>query len=567
MGLRPLWQRAAVLGSLWAASEIVLGSFLHNLRVPFSGHILTAIGVVLLVAGHRTWPLKGLLVRAGLIAALMKSASPSAVLLGPMVAIAMEGLLMEGAVRVLGGRTLGYALGGALAMSWTLGQKLASLLITYGVDLVRVYQDLVAVAERQVGSIPLGPWGPVLVLAVLNVALGVGAGLAGARLGMDGRAGVTPGGPRPLPEGWRKRVGGVPGSGPRPRLPFLVLWAAALPLGLLLFGTLPLAGKAALAGTVVLTAVARYGRALRRLARPGFWVGLLVVTMLAGGVTGALSPEEGMGWGGGLLIGVGMSLHAIFVTMCFAALSTELSHPLLKRKLEEVGGGQLHRGVHAAFATLPLVVASLPTGREFLRRPLASLRGLLPRMGEWLQALEEPLNVVGVVTGSRGEGKTTTVTAVVEGLRGEGLRVGGILAPGGIRENLRWSVDLLDLGSGERSAMATRDPDSPWPVLGAFRVSPEALEAGRRALSPEAAKVADLLVVDEVGPWELAGEGWAGALESLYGTGTPLLLVARRSLVEDVVARFAPGGTRVWDIAAVGADEIRVDLLASIPTP
>ena len=46
-GLDPLWQRAAVLGSLWAASEIVLGSFLHNLRVPFSGHSLTAIAIVI----------------------------------------------------------------------------------------------------------------------------------------------------------------------------------------------------------------------------------------------------------------------------------------------------------------------------------------------------------------------------------------------------------------------------------------------------------------------------------------------------------------------------------------
>jgi hypothetical protein len=89
--LSPLWQRAAVLGSLWAASEIALGSFLHNLRVPFAGHALTAIAVAVLVAGHRTWPQEGLLVRAGLIAAVMKSTSPSAVLFGPMVAIVMEG--------------------------------------------------------------------------------------------------------------------------------------------------------------------------------------------------------------------------------------------------------------------------------------------------------------------------------------------------------------------------------------------------------------------------------------------------------------------------------------------
>jgi len=180
--LSPLWQRAAVLGSLWAASEIVLGSFLHNLRVPFAGHFLTAIAVAVLVAGHRTWPQKGLLVRAGLIAAVMKSTSPSAVLFGPMVAIAMEGVAMEAGVRLLGGRLPGYALGGALAMSWTLAHKVGSLLMTYGTGVVPLYGEVVTWAERQVGPIPLGAWGPLAALAALNFAAGAAAAAAGARL-------------------------------------------------------------------------------------------------------------------------------------------------------------------------------------------------------------------------------------------------------------------------------------------------------------------------------------------------------------------------------------------------
>jgi hypothetical protein len=41
------WIKASIMGTIWAASEIVLGSFLHNLKVPFSGNILTAIGLVI----------------------------------------------------------------------------------------------------------------------------------------------------------------------------------------------------------------------------------------------------------------------------------------------------------------------------------------------------------------------------------------------------------------------------------------------------------------------------------------------------------------------------------------
>jgi len=34
------WLRASVIGSLWASVEIILGSFFHNIRIPFAGTIL-----------------------------------------------------------------------------------------------------------------------------------------------------------------------------------------------------------------------------------------------------------------------------------------------------------------------------------------------------------------------------------------------------------------------------------------------------------------------------------------------------------------------------------------------
>ena len=556
--LSSVWQRAAVLGSLWAASEIVLGSFLHNLRVPFSGHILTALAIVILVAGHRSWPDRGLLVRAGLIAALMKSASPSAVLLGPMVAITMEGVIMELGVRFLGGGTWGYLLGGSVAMSWTLIQKILNLLLTYGVDLIRLYGDLIALAERQIGSVPLGPWGPIAALAALNVCLGASAALAGQRLG--GRSGDATGpgagGAGALPTEWSRRLGLGPGHTTRPSLLFLAFWVVVTPLGLAGIGTLPLSGKVLLAGGAVLIAAGRYGRALRRLGRPGFWIGLLVITMGTGAISGALSPENGQGWIGGLGIGAGMSLHAVFVTMCFAGLSTELAHPVIRRWMEGVGGGQLHGGIQAAFATLPLVVASLPPGEEFRRHPVQTLARLLPRLEDWLRALRDPVRGVGVVTGDKGQGKTTCVEEVVAGLRGRGVVVGGILAPGKLRDGRRWSIDLVDLCSGSRIPLASREPEATWQTLGSFWVNPEGLALGRQALSPEVARGVHLVVVDEVGPWELAGEGWSAALDILVGMGIPLLVVVRKDLVGEVMTRFGLLGLPVWDVAQSTPEEI-----------
>ena len=162
-----IWRKAAVLGSIWAASEIVLGSFLHNVRAPFSGEILTAIGIAVLVAGHRLWPERGLLWRAGIVCAIMKSISPSAVLLGPMIAIAMEGLLVEAGIRLPGAGRAGYIIGGGLAMTWALAQKAANLLLFYGPDTVKIYLRGADWLRANLGFGAGDPWTPLIPLTAI----------------------------------------------------------------------------------------------------------------------------------------------------------------------------------------------------------------------------------------------------------------------------------------------------------------------------------------------------------------------------------------------------------------
>ena len=82
--LNQKWIKASVLGSVWAASEIVLGSFLHNIRMPFSGNVLVGIAMILLISASHLWKEKGVIWRSGLIAALLKTMSPSAIIFTPI---------------------------------------------------------------------------------------------------------------------------------------------------------------------------------------------------------------------------------------------------------------------------------------------------------------------------------------------------------------------------------------------------------------------------------------------------------------------------------------------------
>ena len=123
------WLKASVIGSLWASIEIILGSFLHNLRIPFAGTLLAILGVCLLVAFSQIWHEKGLFWRSGVICAVMKSISPSLIILGPMIGIMYEAILLELFILFFGRNIFAYAIGGMFAISSILIQKLISDLL------------------------------------------------------------------------------------------------------------------------------------------------------------------------------------------------------------------------------------------------------------------------------------------------------------------------------------------------------------------------------------------------------------------------------------------------------
>ena len=181
--LKEQWIKASIMGSMWASVEIVWGSFLHNLRVPFSGHILTAIGLIILISASYRWKDKGLFWRAGIICALLKTMSPSAVIYGPMIAIVSEALLLEASVGLYGKKRHGYTLGAILAMSWNLVQAIISKVIAYGYNLVKLYESIMVYAQKQLHTDIDMVWAPIVLLLIIYVLLGMGTAIAGISIG------------------------------------------------------------------------------------------------------------------------------------------------------------------------------------------------------------------------------------------------------------------------------------------------------------------------------------------------------------------------------------------------
>ncbi|HAH30868.1 MAG TPA: hypothetical protein DCL44_00980 [Elusimicrobia bacterium] len=534
-----IWRKAAVLGSLWAASEIVLGSFLHNARIPFSGEFLTAIGIVILVSGHRLWPERGLLWRAGLVCAAMKSVSPSAVIFGPMIAISMEGLLAEAGVRLLGGNTAGYLLGGGLAMIWALLQKIGTMLLFYGPDTVALYSRGLERLRSLAGLGPGNLYGPLLFLLGLYFI----GGLVAAVMGISAKY-VTAGQPTVTElEKINKRTSVAPAPGRKYSSWAFVFHALFLAAAMSAGRKFPPALLCLVAGCYAAGCAHFYPRAGTLLKRTGIWAGVLTVSLLAGLVLG--SPVSGLY----------MALRAFVLTMGFAAIGEELLNPAIRSRLVRLFGPEFFDTLEQAFDTLPTVLNAMPGGAELARNPVKSLSNSITRMPGWLAALDG--QKVFIITGGHGSGKSSLAADLAEALRVSGKKPGGILSVGLWKNGERKGFDVIDLVSGVKVPLCRKGGSGTGTSTGDFNFYGEGISAGLKALSSERLTHANVVFVDEVGFLELEGKGWAPALTQLRELKMPLIIVVRDYLLERITGLLTLDNPVVWE---AGKTDINVAL-------
>lgn len=167
----------AVFGALWGAVEISLGSVLNVLKVPLSGAMLTAIGLVVAMTARIFVPIRGSTLFIGIIAMILKLFSIGSIVIGPMIGILAAALIAEVCLSLFRKpMRLAFMIAGGLGVLWTLIQPFFTGLLLFGRDIVDIWMGLLREGSQLLGVQPEAAIWILLALVGLRLLIGAAAG-------------------------------------------------------------------------------------------------------------------------------------------------------------------------------------------------------------------------------------------------------------------------------------------------------------------------------------------------------------------------------------------------------
>jgi hypothetical protein len=374
-----IWLRASILGGIWASSEIIIGSFLHNLRIPLAGMLLSAISVFILTAFDKQWKINGVIWRAGIIAALMKSISPSAVIFGPMIGIFCEALIFHIVVVVFGRNIFGYSLGGALAVAWSFIQMIAGILIVYGSNIVLLYSNVIKSVFNMLYIKNADPSLLIIVLLVLHLLFGIIAAVFGYFVKKN-----TANETMDFTKQGHHNTEGSESSFKKHSLVYLSVVIVAMVLGLGYVGGKNYIFSSLYLLLFVIASVMRYGSLLKRVVNTKFWIEIAFIALFSSFFLSKLGGQPFFSLNG-FNAGYQMIFRAVLLSFSFNIMSIELSNPKIKSLFNNKRLRNASGALETSFNTLPILISVLAVNKKKVNKPLVLVSEFIDSADKWIE--------------------------------------------------------------------------------------------------------------------------------------------------------------------------------------
>ena len=142
------------------------------------------------------------------------------------------------------------------------------------------------------------------------------------------------------------------------------------------------------------------------------------------------------------------------------------------------------------------------------------------------------------LTGRPGVGKTTVAIAAAKLLQKRGLLVDGFYSREIRERGVRRGFEMIDFVTGERIVLADVGIDGPR--IGKYKVNMKGIENFIPRIVDRAARGAQVILCDEIGPMELLSPSFKRSMSTLLSVvDKKLIVVVHRSMRDPVMKAFA----------------------------
>ncbi|MBN1300740.1 MAG: hypothetical protein JW995_05955 [Melioribacteraceae bacterium] len=141
----------AVFAAVWGLAEISIGTFLHASKIPFRGAIMSLAAIMILVCARSVINYKGSLILLGIVTATFRLFLGVGFNITPFIAILLESLIAEIVLNKFGYNRITCVITGAAIMVYTLLHGLIMQAVFLGMDIYKIYYELVLSFTNKIG--------------------------------------------------------------------------------------------------------------------------------------------------------------------------------------------------------------------------------------------------------------------------------------------------------------------------------------------------------------------------------------------------------------------------------